>query len=274
MSIEAVDVTVEKSGRTIVRGASFSVPTGSVTGLIGPNGAGKSTLLDALSGECEPQKGTVRLQGNDPFAVSLKELARLRAVMLQDVAVAFSFLVRDVVEMGRNPWSGTDQSAYDEAIINRAMELAQVGYLQDRDVTTLSGGERARTAFARVLAQRTKVLFLDEPTAAMDIAHQEHTMSVVRSLAREGVTVMVVLHDLQAAAAYCDHIVCLNKGEVAAAGVTGEVLTAELLSEVYQWPVLVAHEEDGLTVSPRRGHFVLEGELFPMESYPLLDHSK
>lgn len=247
MSIRAHGVTVIKQGRTILNGVTMESHAGQVTGLIGPNGAGKSTLLAALSGDIPIAAGRVEVGGKDAAASSALELARTRAVMLQDVGVAFSFLVRDVVEMGRHPWgAGPD----DAAIVNAALETTGITHLQDREVVTLSGGERARAAFARVLAQQTPVVFLDEPTAAMDVRFQEQTMGVVRGLAAKGVAVVVVLHDLQLAARYCDRVVCLKSGTVAASGPVDEVYSADVLSDVYDWPIAVSRFDGRVFVSP------------------------
>ena len=178
------------------------------------------------------------MAGKDASESTASELARTRAVMLQDVSVAFSFLVRDVVEMGRHPWGrGPD----DAAIVDAALDATGITHLQDREIVTLSGGERARAAFARVLTQQTQVVLLDEPTAAMDVHFQEQTMGAVRALARHGVTVIVVLHDLQLAARYCDRVVCLKAGEVTAAGSVDEVYDDAILSSVYDWPLSLIH---------------------------------
>lgn len=245
------NVTVEIGGKKLLDAVSMSAHTGEVLGLIGPNGAGKSTLLNVLSGDVSRSTGTVSINGCDPATASPVEMARTRAVMLQDVSVAFSFLVRDIVEMGRGPWRKLSDATRDAAVVNAALEATGVRHLEEREITTLSGGERARAALSRVLAQQTPVVLLDEPTAAMDIGHQEQTLGIARALARQGVAVIVVLHDLNAAAAYCDRIVCLNGGAVVAAGDVQSVYTSEILSSVYQWPVKVVcapGAEGGTTV--------------------------
>lgn len=247
MSVHAHGVTVIKQGRTIVNDVSMHARSGEVTGLIGPNGAGKSTLLAALSGDIAVAAGRVEVGGNDVASSSAQELARTRAVMLQDVGVAFSFLVRDVVEMGRHPWGTSDK---DPEIVDAALSTTGMTHLQDREVVTLSGGERARVAFARVLAQQTPVVFLDEPTAAMDVRFQEQTMGIVRGLAAQGVAVVVVLHDLQLAARYCDRVVCLKSGEVAATGPVEEVYSNDVLSGVYDWPISVSSMDGRVFVTP------------------------
>lgn len=153
ISVENLSVTI--AGKQLLDSLSFTAAPGQVTGLIGPNGAGKSTLLAVLCGDLERDSGTVTVGGLDPAVAHKKELARARAVMLQDVGVSFEFLVRDVVAMGRWPWEGTDKDPFDDAIIDAALAAADVSHLATRDIITLSGGERARVALARVLAQQT-----------------------------------------------------------------------------------------------------------------------
>lgn len=250
--LEVTDVSIDIAGKRIVDNVSFTARTGTVTGLIGPNGAGKSTLLSALAGDMPLSSGSVQLEDTDPQITPVKDLARIRSVMLQDVSVAFSFLVRDVVEMGRRPWARTEQAALDDEIIDAALEATGTTHLMDRDIMVLSGGERARVAMARVLAQRTPIVFFDEPTAAMDIHYQEKSLGLIRELALHGATVVVVLHDLNAAAAYCDFIVCLDQGTVAASGDVDSVFTSDILSKVYGWPIEVTKTTTGVHIAPRR----------------------
>ncbi|NWO15651.1 MAG: heme ABC transporter ATP-binding protein [Corynebacterium sp.] len=250
--LKVTDVSIDIAGKRIVDNVSFTARTGTVTGLIGPNGAGKSTLLSALAGDMPLSSGAVQLEDTDPQITPVKELARIRSVMLQDVSLAFSFLVRDVVEMGRRPWARTEQAALDDEIIDAALEATGTTHLMDRDIMVLSGGERARVAMARVLAQRTPIVFFDEPTAAMDIHYQEKSLGLIRELALHGATVVVVLHDLNAAAAYCDSIVCLDEGKVAASGDVDSVFTSDILSKVYGWPIEVTKTTAGVHIAPRR----------------------
>jgi len=245
-------VSIDIAGRRIVDDVSFTARSGSITGLIGPNGAGKSTLLAALAGDIPLAKGSIMLGEKDPQNTGPKELARIRSVMLQDVTVAFSYLVRDVVEMGRRPWAHTEHADADAEIVDSALAATGTTHLMDRDITVLSGGERARVAMARVLAQRTPITFFDEPTAAMDIRYQEQSLGLIRDLAAHGSTVVVVLHDLNAAAAYCDSIVCLDNGAVAASGTVSEVFTDATLSKVYGWPIAVTETPHGILVAAKR----------------------
>ena len=252
--LSATGITVVMGEKTLLNDVSVVARRGEVLGLIGPNGAGKSTLLSVLSGDLIPFSGSVSICGYDPVQASVLELAKSRSVMLQDVSVSFAFLVRDVVSMGRRPWARTDKSARDDAIIDAALAATEVNHLSDRDIMTLSGGERARVALSRVLAQQTPVVLLDEPTAALDIGHQEQALGLVRALAKKGAAVIVVLHDLNAAAAYCDRIVCLADGTVAAQGTVAEVYTEETLSAVYGWDIQVVPSPAGdVQVFPKRG---------------------
>ena len=251
--IKVNDLVLDIGQKRILDGVSFAAEAGKVTGLIGPNGAGKSSLLAAICGDVELTSGTIRICGYDPENSKPAELARQRAVMLQDVSVSFEFLVRDVVAMGRRPWKDSERSIDDEKIIDAALDATETHHLAGRDIVTLSGGERARVALARVLAQDTVVIMLDEPTAALDIKHQERVLGLVRVLAQvAGKAVLMVLHDLNAAAAYCDHIVCLANGSVAAQGSVQQVYTSETLSEVYGWPISVSTSDGLVTVHPAR----------------------
>lgn len=253
--LSADSVTVRIGDKVVLDDVSVAARRGEVLGLIGPNGAGKSTLLSVLSGDLTPNAGSVSICGHNPVSASPLALARARSVMLQDVSVSFSFLVRDVVEMGRRPWARTARAAQDDAIIDAALQATAVAHLADRDIMTLSGGERARVALSRVLAQQTPVVMLDEPTAALDIGHQEQALGLVRELAAHGAAVVIVLHDLNAAAAYCDRIVCLADGKVAAQGAVSEVYSEQMLSKIYGWKICVGISPLGnVQVFPERGN--------------------
>ena len=258
VTLEARGVTVHLGGTPILTEVDLDLRRGEVTVLVGPNGAGKSTLFGVLAGDIAPLAGTVRIIAGSPAAggsasreladvsaLRPKELSRRRAVQMQDSRLAFSFTARDAVEMGRAPWVGTPEEERDDEVIAAALAAGEVTHLAARQVPSLSGGERSRVAFARLLAQETEILLLDEPTAALDIRHQEQVIAAARARARAGATVMVIVHDLSLAAAYADRIVLLEDGRVRAVGSPAEVLTAELLSEVYQHPVTVLTAPEG-----------------------------
>ena len=250
----AESVTIERGRHLLLDEVSLEVHAGEVVSLIGPNGAGKSTLLRLLSGDMDPDSGSVVFGGRPLREWSLIDLSRRRSVLLQENQLLFPFTVHQVVEMGRAPWRRTDREDEDNAAISDAIEAADIAHLGARRVPSLSGGERARTAFARVMAGRTGMLMLDEPTAALDLGHQEAVLGLARERAAAGDAVLVVLHDLNLAAAYSDRIALLREGRIIACGEPAEVLKAETLSEVYHTPVEVIHhpETGHRIVLPRR----------------------
>ncbi|WP_433792606.1 heme ABC transporter ATP-binding protein [Actinoplanes sp. CA-252034] len=251
--MRARDVRVDLGGRRVVDGVDLHVDSGEVVALVGPNGAGKSTLLAALAGDV-PAGGRVDIAEREVRAWKPAELARQRAVLPQKAALSFPFTVGEVVAMGRAPWHGRPESADDEGAVAEAMRLTETTGFAGRSFPELSGGEQARVALARVLAQRTPVLLLDEPTAALDLRHQELVLRAVRARAAGGAAVVVVLHDLGLAAAYADRAYVLAEGRVRAEGTPRDVFTGVLLSDVYQHEVEVFdHPRTGTPlVVPRR----------------------
>lgn len=240
-------VTVHRGGRPVLDGVSLAVPGGEVLAVVGPNGSGKSTLLSVLAGDLRPDTGAATLAGRPVHRWTLAELAMRRAVLPQYTTVAFPFTVEQVVAMGRAPWAGTPLAEDDDVAVSTAMTDTQVNLFAHRRFATLSGGERARAALARVLAQRTGILMLDEPTAALDLRHQDLVMRVATERAASGSAVLAVLHDLNLAAAYADRIAVLAAGRLAAAGPPAEVLTPALLSDVYQREIeVITHPRSGL----------------------------
>ncbi|OAK54235.1 MULTISPECIES: heme ABC transporter ATP-binding protein [Rhodococcus] len=233
VTLRARGVDAVRSGRTVLRSLDLDIVAGEVLALVGPNGAGKSTALGVLAGETDPQAGTVELQGRPLSSWSDVRVARRRAVLPQQHTVGFSFTVEQVVRMGRSPWNGTPYQDGDDVSIAAAMDECDVARFAHRPFSSLSGGERARASLARVLAQDTTTLLLDEPTAALDLGHQETVMSVARGRALAGSAVVVVLHDLGLAAAYADRIAVLHDGSLEAVGSPRTVLRADLLSRVY-----------------------------------------
>lgn len=254
--VTATGITVRPSAGAapILEDASIEVHPGQIHALVGPNGAGKSTLFGVLSGDLVPASGEVRIDDRPIGAIRARDLARIRAVLLQENAVSFPFSAEQVVRMGRAPWARTEHEADDDSIVAAAMAATEVDRLAHRSVSSLSGGERARVALARVLAQETPVLLLDEPTAALDLKHHEDVMRLVRGSADAGTTVAVVLHDLNAAMAHADRLTLLASGRVVATGTPEEVLTAERIEQVYGQPVDVfPHPATGVPlVVPRR----------------------
>ncbi len=253
-TIGACGVTVMRNERTVLRDVSvYAAPT-ELVALVGPNGAGKSTLLAVLSGDVTPASGDVTLGDRPLSAWSVTELSRARAVLPQNQTVAFPFSVAEVVRMGRAPYHRRPEAADDEAIVAAALAEMAIDDLVERRHPSLSGGEQARVSFARVLAQATPVLLLDEPTAALDVRFQELVLRAVARRVREGATAVVVVHDLALAAAYATRVVLLHQGGVVADGPPAEVLTPEQLSRVYEHPIeVIAHPETGAPmINPKR----------------------
>ncbi len=241
MTLSAHSVSVRIGGATLLHDVSLSAQPGEVLGLLGPNGAGKSTLLSLLAGDRKADGGTVRLHGRDPRAWPAEALARVRAVMTQSASVAFDFTVREVVELARLPHAGRSSADDNRDIVAAALDLADATHLADRIYPSLSGGEKQRVQAARALAQvwsatddaPCRFLMLDEPTASLDLRHQHGLLGAVRRFVAEGVGAVVVLHDINLAAAYCDRVALLDDGRLAACGRTRETLAVERLVDIY-----------------------------------------
>lgn len=250
--VRATALTVVLDRRTVLDDVSLEVRPGEVLALVGPNGAGKSMLLSVLSGERVPASGTVTIDDRDIRSFSPLELARRRSVLTQDNSLSFPFRVTDVIAMGRAPWIRTAEIAADSAAIASSADRADVAHLAARRFTELSGGERARVSLARVLAQDTPIVFLDEPTAALDLRHQEDVLRICRDLASAGRAVVVVVHDLSLAGAVADRVALLSSGRLVAAGAPSSVLTAETIAAVYGLAVRVVEVDGRPLVVPQR----------------------
>jgi iron complex transport system ATP-binding protein len=241
--VRARGLSVERRGRVVVDRVDLDLARGEVVAVVGPNGAGKSSLLAALAGDLPPSTGWVQLLGQDLTAIPAGERARRRAVLLQQPVLGHGFRVAEVLAMGREPWPAGED---DDAHVLDAARRADVVHLLDRPVAALSGGEAARVALARVLAQATPVMLWDEPTAALDIAHQVSVLETARASAALGAGVLVVLHDLSLAAAYADRVLLLVDGRVRAVGPPDEVVRPDVLSEAYGTGLVVlAHPATG-----------------------------
>ncbi|WP_423465222.1 ATP-binding cassette domain-containing protein [Promicromonospora sp. MS192] len=268
--LAAAAVTWQIDGRLILDDVGVLAPPGAVTGLLGPNGSGKSTLLRVVAGVQQagrsgaPSGGApsdavpATFGGTDLAALSRRERARVLALVEQDATTDLPLSVLDAVLLGRIPHRAllAGDSDADRAAARAALATAGAEGLAGREIATLSGGERQRVHMARALAQQPRLLLLDEPTNHLDIAAQLDAMRVLRDLAADGVTVVTALHDLNLAAATCDHVVLLARGRVVAAGPVGEVLVPAVLEPVYGVRV------DVLT-HPRTGRPVLSFERRP-----------
>ncbi|WP_135664318.1 ABC transporter ATP-binding protein [Halorhabdus rudnickae] len=245
------------SEQPVIDGATIRLPPGEVTALIGPNGSGKSTLLKSLADQLSIDAGTVLLDGADVHNLEAKELAQKLGLLSQENVAPNSLAVEELVAHGRYPHRGffDSLSAADRDAIDEAIELAGIDHLRDREIGSLSGGQQQLVWIAMVLAQDTDVLLLDEPTTFLDMHHQLEVMEIVERLRDESdVTVGLVLHDIEQAARYADHVVALNDGAVQARGDPETVLTEALLTDVFAVEATVETTDQGLQITPLRPH--------------------
>lgn len=236
MSLKAQGVSFGYGKAGVLEDVTFTVAPGEVLGLVGPNGAGKSTLLNVLTRVLEPSSGTVTLDGRELRRYSRLELAKRLAVVPQAGDVPEAFTALELVLMGRTPHLGflARETRHDHAVVERAMRQADVWRFKDRVASTLSGGERQRVLLALALAQEPSYLLLDEPTNHLDLRYQTEILALSKRVARDGLGVLAVLHDLNLAARACDRVLVLNAGRVVAVGKPEDVFTEKLLLEVYQ----------------------------------------
>lgn len=239
--LRAERVSWEAGGTIVLDGVSITPPPGATVGLIGPNGSGKSTLLRILAGVLAPGSGVVTLDGRTLADTARRTVARRVAVVDQHAVTQVELSVLDVVRLGRIPhrraWSAPGPA--DEEAVREALERTGLTGLTQRSWRTLSGGERQRVQIARALAQQPRELLLDEPTNHLDIQHQLELLSLVAALP---VTCVIALHDLNLAATFCDRITVLKEGRVVAGGTPSEVITQELIADVYRVRAVVTAE--------------------------------
>ncbi|NEE03879.1 ABC transporter ATP-binding protein [Phytoactinopolyspora halotolerans] len=243
-SLDVFDVSWSVDGALIVDGVSLSAKAGSLTGLLGPNGSGKSSLLRTIAGMTRPDGGMVNLGGEDLLGMRRRERARRVAVVEQETHTDVPLRVLDVVRLGRTPHKATE---HDDDLARNALNTVGMHDLAERDWHTLSGGERQRVHLARALVQEPELLLLDEPTNHLDVHFQLSLLAKVREL---GVTSLAALHDLNLAASYCDHVVVLDDGRVAAAGAPEDVLVPEVIRRVF-------NVDCDVHINPRTGRPVL-----------------
>ncbi len=245
---ELHEASLRTGERQRLHATTLRIPAGQITAVIGRNGSGKSTLLGLLAGELSPSAGRVTIGGIPIDTLGHRELARRRAILTQDTQVSFGFTVRDVVSWGRTPWRGTSSVAEDTTIVSGAIGQQGLSDLADRPVTALSGGERKRVHIARVIAQRSPLLLLDEADADLDLVGRRTLDDLVSDHVRSGGTAVVVSHDVTRMAHVCDHVVLLRDGRVHADGPRGEVLTQQKLSEAFDADVQVTGTGEALAV--------------------------
>lgn len=244
--LEARGLTVALGDTEVLRGVSLSVGEGEFVGLLGPNGAGKSTVIRAAAGLVPIAAGSLSVCGDAITALSARQRARLLALVPQSTDLDFSFSVADIVAMGRHPHLGRFalETAADAEIAHQALKAVGMASFAEREMGTLSGGERQRVFIAKAIAQQPRVLLLDEPISALDIRHQLEVLRLARALRHQGRAVLAALHDLDLAARHCDRLVVLHRGHVIADGEPAEVLTSDLMAEVYRVRASVSRNPD------------------------------
>jgi iron complex transport system ATP-binding protein len=251
--LTAQNISFAYNGRPVLNGVSLAVEAGEFAGLIGANGSGKTTLLRILLGLL-PASGEVWLCGDLLESLNRREIAKRTTMVPQETRIDFAFTAREIVAMGRTPYLGrfTPERPVDQEAIARAMRETSTEELAERPVTEISGGERQRVHLARALAQETRVILLDEPTANLDLAHQYEALELVREFTRSGGAALAAIHDLSLAARFCDRLLLLSEGKIVAVGLPAEVITESNLAHHFALRARVRYDEEtgGLIVYP------------------------
>lgn len=253
ISIEGLRIDI--GGQEIISDLDLEIPESQVSAIIGPNGCGKSTLLRSLARVIPPRAGNILLNGVDTGTLKRKELSRRISLMAQGAVAPDEVRVTDLVARGRFPHQGMfhQWSEQDEKVVSQVLAVTGTADLARYRVSELSGGQRQRVWLALVLAQDCPVMLLDEPTTYLDIGHQYQLLQLIRSLCREqGRTIVAVLHDLQQAVRFADHLIVMKDGGVLASGVPEEILSADLIAEVFGLEVEIvrAGSHQGLVILP------------------------
>jgi len=250
-SLSAHDLSLAYGDRMVVQDLDVQVPPGRITAIIGGNGCGKSTLLRALVRLMRPRAGHVVLDGRALHERPTKEVARIVGLLPQSPIAPEGIAVADLVGRGRHPHQGAFArwSAHDDEAVAEALDATGIAHLSDRSVDELSGGQRQRVWIAMALAQQTDILLLDEPTTFLDVAHQIDVLDLLTDLNRQrGTTIVMVLHDMNLAARYADHVFALRDGAIVAAGAPAEVITPPVIRDVFELDCVVI--EDPLSGAP------------------------
>lgn len=247
MLLKARDLGVKVGGHLILEGISLNVEPGQIIGLIGHNGSGKSTLLKLLARQLAPSSGNLMLDGREYREWSARLFSRRVGYLPQHLPPSQGLTVRELVRFGRYPWRGLLRrlDTEDESRVQDALVRTDVLAMSERTVDDLSGGERQRVWLAMLLALDTRYLMLDEPTSALDLAHQSQVLRLLRRLADDGgLGIVLVLHDLNMAAHYCDRLVALKRGRLLTAGPPAELMSSEMLERIYDVPMTVVPRPD------------------------------
>lgn len=244
-AIEGKQLSLE-NGHFRLDQIDISLPQSKITAIVGPNGSGKSTLLRLLTRLLKPDQGQITINDRDLKQYSLRELSTTITMLPQMKEMLPQLTVRELVAYGRAPYKRSWQalhSATDTAILDQVMNWTGIEQYRDRMFHTLSGGEQQRTRIAMALAQQTDILLLDEPTTFLDIAHQFEVMDMLKRINEQaGLTIVMVLHDLQQAAAYCDYMIALKQGKIAVSGIPQQILTTQFIQDIYHMKTQIKFE--------------------------------
>ena len=235
-TLQAEQIHLAYDGKSIIESLDLQIPPGQITALVGPNGCGKSTLLRGLARLLKPHTGSVFLDGKAIHALSTKDVARQIGILPQSPVAPEGLTVHELVAQGRYPHQGWLQqwSAEDERVVRDALAITNMRDFADRPLDTLSGGQRQRAWIAMSLAQQTEILLLDEPTTFLDLAYQLEVLDLLLDLNEQGRTIVMVLHDLNQACRYADHLVAMRQGEIVAQGAPSLIVDEALIREVFQ----------------------------------------
>lgn len=242
--LQARELTLAHRHTTVIGQMNLTLPSGQVTAIVGPNGCGKSTLLNGLARVHTPSGGTVLLDGKDIHTQPSREVAQKLALLPQDNSAPEGLTVADLIRFGRQPHQGWLKrwTEEDQSILELALAAADVSALAERPLDTLSGGQRQRAWIAMSIAQQTPLLLLDEPTSALDLGHQIEVFELIRQLAHQGKTVVMVVHDLVSACRYADHLIAMVDGGIVAQGAPGDILDQPLIHRLYGVHCDVIHD--------------------------------
>ncbi|SEQ95560.1 ABC transporter ATP-binding protein [Piscibacillus halophilus] len=248
--LDIQNVSKSVDGKPIVQDIQLSIQKGKCIGLIGPNGAGKSTVVKLISALEKPSAGQIQFMGKDVQDWSVKKLAQHIAVLTQEGLAPYPITVYDAILMGRYPHLGFFQreSKRDYEIVEEVLKITDLTEFRDQLLDTLSGGERQRVAIAKAMVQQPELLLLDEPTTYLDIGHQLNILKLVQDWQkRDGLTVVMVLHDLNLAAQFCDELVLMDHGRVVRVGTSEDIIAKEMLESVYHAnPEIIRHPKTNI----------------------------